>query len=535
MNDNPFVSIIIPARNAAKTIATCLQAVLKQKGFTESYEVIVIDDGSTDVTAAVANGFGVRVIRLEESQGPAAARNAGAAVAKGEILVFTDSDCEPAPDWLVELVKPFEDPAVVGVRGAYHTKQTGWVPRFMQQEYGFKYALIVGLDSIDFIDTYSAAYRSDVFHENRGFETAFPAPSVEDQEFSFRLARKGYRMVFAPDAVVYHLHDRNLGEYVRRKFGIGYWKAFMLRWLPEKAFQDTHTPASQRAQILLLGMILLALVLGIFWSWVGYLALVAFLTFCITAVPIYVHIGLHEPALIVMVLPMLLLRAGALGFGLLCGFLFPTKADRVVRKSLSFTSRVLKRGLDILGSAFGLVLTLPITILAVLAIKLDSPGPIIFTHERIGENGKIFKMHKLRTMIAGSEKQVAQVLATNPLQGPVFKIPDDPRVTRVGRFLRRWSLDEIPQLWNVLRGEMSLVGPRPEETWVVAEYNDEQRLRLAIKPGLTGPMQVSGRGDLDMDERLQLELDYIENYSILKDFVILAKSLPAVLSGKGAY
>jgi lipopolysaccharide/colanic/teichoic acid biosynthesis glycosyltransferase/GT2 family glycosyltransferase len=535
MNKKPFVSIIVPARDAAKTIANCLEAVLHQKDFTEPYEVIVVDDGSVDVTAAVANGFGVRVIRLEESQGPAAARNAGAAVAKGEILVFTDSDCEPASDWLIRMMEPFEDPAVVGVRGAYRTKQKGWVPRFVQQEYGFKYSLIMGLDSIDFIDTYSAAYRSDVFHENGGFETAFPAPSVEDQEFSFRLARKGYRMVFAPEAIVYHKHDRNLGEYIRRKFGIGYWKAFMLRWIPEKTFYDTHTPASQRAQILLLALILLSLVLAIFWNWAWIMALVSFLTFLITALHISVYVVLHDPAIIPIVFPLILLRAGALGLGLFCGFFFRDKKIPRDRHTLSFRSRILKRVLDILGSAVGLILTLPITLLAALAIKLDSPGPVLFSHERVGENGKPFILYKLRTMVSGAENQVAQVVATNPLNGPVFKIPDDPRVTRVGRFLRRWSLDEIPQLWNVLKGEMSLVGPRPEESWVVAGYNDKQRLRLAIKPGLTGPMQVSGRGDLDMEERLDLELDYIENYSILEDLKILAKSLPAVLLGKGAY
>jgi lipopolysaccharide/colanic/teichoic acid biosynthesis glycosyltransferase len=182
-----------------------------------------------------------------------------------------------------------------------------------------------------------------------------------------------------------------------------------------------------------------------------------------------------------------------------------------------------------------LLVSTPITLAAALAIKLDSAGPVFFSHERIGENGKSFRMHKLRTMVTGAEDQVSQVLATNPLQGPVFKIPDDPRVTKVGRFLRRWSLDEIPQLWNVLRGDMSLVGPRPEEAWVVEQYNDQQRMRLAIKPGLTGPMQVSGRGDLDMEARLQLELDYIRNYSIRKDLEILIKSLPAVISGKGAY
>jgi lipopolysaccharide/colanic/teichoic acid biosynthesis glycosyltransferase len=196
---------------------------------------------------------------------------------------------------------------------------------------------------------------------------------------------------------------------------------------------------------------------------------------------------------------------------------------------------LLKRILDLFCSLIGLILAAPVFFLAGVAIKLDSPGPVFYSQERVGLNGNSFRMYKLRTMIVDAERKVAQVLSTNPLQGPVFKIPDDPRVTRVGRFLRRWSLDELPQLWNVLRGEMSLVGPRPEESWVVAQYNDVQRLRLKIKPGLTGPMQVSGRGDLDMDERLKLELNYIQNGCILEDLKILIKSLPAIISGKGAY
>ncbi|OGO21151.1 MAG: hypothetical protein A2Z14_16325 [Chloroflexi bacterium RBG_16_48_8] len=320
-----MVSVIIPAKNAAKTINTCLQAVLEQKGFSQPYEVIVVDDGSEDVTAAIANGFGVRVIRLEEGMGPATARNAGAAIAKGEILIFTDSDCEPESNWMVEMIKPFEDPAVVGVRGAYRSRQSGWVPRFVQQEYAFKYLLIAGLDSIDFIDTYSAAYRRTTFLENGGFEKAFPVPCVEDQEFSFRLARKGYRMVFAPDAIVYHQHDRNVGEYVKRKFGIGYWKAFMLRWMPERLFQDTHTPATQRAQIGLLACILLAMLIGLFWPGVWYIDLGLFGVFYFTALPFLVHLAFQDGLLIVIAPFMILLCAGALGFGLLWGFLFPRK------------------------------------------------------------------------------------------------------------------------------------------------------------------------------------------------------------------
>jgi len=173
--------------------------------------------------------------------------------------------------------------------------------------------------------------------------------------------------------------------------------------------------------------------------------------------------------------------------------------------------------------------------IAAVAIKLDSSGPVIFSQERAGENGVPFRVFKLRTMILGAEGRVDEVLAQNSLTGPVYKIPNDPRVTRVGKLLRRWSFDEIPQFWNVLRGEMSLVGPRPEETWVVSQYNDQQRQRLAVKPGLTGPMQVGGRGELDMDERLALELDYIKNYSVWADLTIIFRTIPAMISGKGAF
>jgi lipopolysaccharide/colanic/teichoic acid biosynthesis glycosyltransferase len=197
--------------------------------------------------------------------------------------------------------------------------------------------------------------------------------------------------------------------------------------------------------------------------------------------------------------------------------------------------RFLKRTLDIVGALVGLILSAPLLLLAAIAIKLDSRGPVFFTQERVGENGKPFRVFKLRTMVDGAHDQVERVIGDNPLAGPVYKIPNDPRITPVGKVLRRWSLDELPQFWNVLRGEMSLVGPRPEETWVVDQYTDEQRQRLAVKPGLTGPMQVSGRGELDMDARLALEIDYINDYSLWEDASIIIRTIPAVLSGKGAF
>ncbi len=529
-----MISIIIPAKDASATIAACLDGALSQRNLDCSYEVIFVDDGSSDDTAEIAKAKGVKVIQ-QENAGPAAARNAGADIAQGDILAFTDADCVPSPTWLAHLIEPFRDPQVVGAKGTYRTDQRGLVPRFVQQEYGYKYVQMAKQDSIDFIDTYSAAYRRAVFLENGGFDSAFAVPSVEDQELSFRLARKGYRMVFVPDAIVYHQHDETVWEYARRKWGIGYWKAFMLCWLPEKTFQDSHTPGTLRWQIFFLAVLLLASSVALFWKPGWSLVLLTMIGFYGFALPLMGHIARRDRAVLPVAPLLLLIRAGALGFGLVWGLAFPPRRQPRVYTGLAPMERFFKRALDIVGASVGLILLAPLLLLSAVAIKLDSHGPVFFTQERVGENGKPFRVFKLRTMVDGAQDQVKKVLRDNPLAGPVYKIPNDPRITTVGKVLRRWSLDEIPQFWNVLRGEMSLVGPRPEESWVVDQYTDEQRQRLAVKPGLTGPMQVSGRGELDMDARLVLEIDYINHYSLWEDVNIIIRTIPAVLSGKGAF
>jgi lipopolysaccharide/colanic/teichoic acid biosynthesis glycosyltransferase len=469
----------------------------------------------------------------QKGAGPAAARNAGAATASDEIIAFTDSDCAPDGKWLAELTRPFQDPAVVGSKGTYRTHQRNVVARFVQLEYQSKYDRMRKRTQIDFIDTYCAAYRRAAFLENGGFDTAFPVPSVEDQEFSFRLSRKGYRLVFVPDAVVFHRHVETVLAYARRKFRIGFEKARMLRWLPERVLGDSHTPLSERLQIALLGLALLFGAAGLLWPPGLWLALGTLVVFLVSALPFLGLIARSDPVVLVLAPVLLLVRAAALGLGLVCGALFGRETSR--RESgPGFLSWACKRALDILGALIGLVLASPFLLFAAVAIRLDSPGPALFVQERVGQGGRVFRMVKLRTMVRDAQDRVHEVLSLNPLQGPVYKVPNDPRVTRVGRFLRRSSLDEVPQLWNVLKGEMSLVGPRPEECWVVACYNDRERQRLAMKPGLTGPMQVNGRGELDMEERLNLELDYIGNYTLGRDLAILVRTFPAMISGRGA-
>ncbi|HEY0156721.1 MAG TPA: sugar transferase [Thermoanaerobaculia bacterium] len=199
------------------------------------------------------------------------------------------------------------------------------------------------------------------------------------------------------------------------------------------------------------------------------------------------------------------------------------------------TQLALKRSLDVAVSLLLLTLAFPVIGIAVLAIKLTSPGSVLFKQQRIGLNGRMFTLYKFRTMIADAHSRREEVAHLNEMNGPVFKAKDDPRVTPVGRWLRRFSLDELPQLWNVLKGDMSLVGPRPPIPEEVASYHRWHRRRLSMKPGLTCLWQISGRNDIqDFDRWMKLDLQYIDNWSPALDLKILLRTIPAVLTGKGA-
>ena len=198
-------------------------------------------------------------------------------------------------------------------------------------------------------------------------------------------------------------------------------------------------------------------------------------------------------------------------------------------------NKIATRVMDLVCGGMGFALSLPLWAFIALAIKLDSPGPILFRQKRAGQSGRIFTMLKFRSMTADAEAQYQGLAHLNEeSSGLIIRIPDDPRVTTVGKFLRKFSLDEVPQFYHVLKGDMSLVGPRPPSPDEYKRYDNLQRRRLEVKPGLTGLWQVSGRKDTDFDFMVKKDIEYIEQQSLGLDLRILLKTIPAVLIGKGA-
>jgi exopolysaccharide biosynthesis polyprenyl glycosylphosphotransferase len=195
-----------------------------------------------------------------------------------------------------------------------------------------------------------------------------------------------------------------------------------------------------------------------------------------------------------------------------------------------------KRVLDVVGAGCGLLALLPLFLPLALCIRLDSPGPVLFSQTRIGRRGRPFRCWKLRSMYIDAEERKAALLAGNEMAGgTTFKMRRDPRITRVGRFIRKASIDELPQLWNVLVGDMSLVGPRPPVPMEVKQYTPRQRQRLAVKPGITCIWQVSGRSDIPFEDQVELDIEYISKRSLALDIRLLLSTVPAVLFARGAY
>lgn len=310
--------MIIPAYNAARTIDECLEALLDQSIPRSSYEIIVVDDGSTDNTAKIVQKYGSVHLLSQPRGGPAAARNLGARFAKGEILLFTDADCVPVRAWIEEMTRPFADPGIAGVRGAFRTKQRELVARFVQIEYEDRYDRIHGQDeAIDFVDGYAAGYRRTVFDQVGGFDVNILGG--EDIELSHRLARQGHKLVFASKAMVYHHHPTSIWRYAHRKWFIAFWRVARYKKHPQFVVKDTHTPQVLKLQSGL-GVIFVGTLLGaVFVQQLVTWAVVSGLLLVLSGGSFYFKVARKDLAVGLLAPIMVFVRGVALGLGFTAG------------------------------------------------------------------------------------------------------------------------------------------------------------------------------------------------------------------------
>jgi GT2 family glycosyltransferase len=333
MDTKMSASVIIPTYNGASRIGRCLDSLEKQTAGC-GVEIIVVNDGSTDNTVEVISNRHPRVRLLSQNNsGPAAARNRGASEAKGSIILFTDDDCEPAPGWLEAMLQPFRDQEVVGAKGVYRSRQPQVMARFVQAEYEDKYRIMAQYANIDFIDTYSAAFRRNKFEEMNGYDTEFPVACAEDIELSYRMAARGWKMVFVPDAIVYHQHPDSFLGYVRKKFKFAFWRVLAVRKNPHKAIKDTHTPQLMKLQMVF-GPVLSGAVL---FDWmlkpIMPMSPAVIAGFLLTCIPFSLRIAKTDPVVGAISPAVLAARSFAQFLGVVLGMMGAKQKTRNIVKS----------------------------------------------------------------------------------------------------------------------------------------------------------------------------------------------------------
>ena len=306
------ISIIIPVYNGERVIGKCLEA-LKTQDYKGQKETIVVDDGSTDSTAQVVKGFKDVTLVRQENNGPAAARNNGIRTSGGSILLFTDSDCVPEASWVSEMAKPFKDPGIAGVQGAYKTAQTSLIGRFSQIEIEDRYERLKNQESIDWVGTYSAAYRRGVL--GKGFDESFPTASGEDPELSFRVAKEN-KIVFNPDAIVFHTHTDTLGKYLKTKFFRAYWRVPLYKKHKGKIAKDSYTPQLLKAQIGLFYLFFISLIVSVFLEPVFLLSVLLYIIFVLATIPFSASVFKKNKGLGIAAVGILQLRSIVFGLGM---------------------------------------------------------------------------------------------------------------------------------------------------------------------------------------------------------------------------
>jgi glycosyltransferase involved in cell wall biosynthesis len=319
-----LASILIPTYNGARRIRHCLDSLLTQMAGRD-IEILVIDDGSKDDTAKIVGSYpGVRLI-TQANAGPASARNRGAREARGRILLFTDDDCVPMPDWLDAMLAPFQDLEVVGAKGIYRTHQKSLTARFVQMEYEDKYRLMAGLPTIDFIDTYSAGFLRDRFQEMNGYDTSFPVACAEDIELSYRMSARGWKMKFVPAAIVYHTHPATLSGYLKKKYKFAFWRVLAVRKNPGKGVKDSHTPQIMKLQLLFAPVLLLAIAFDLFVKWRFSLSAIVIAAFLLSTVPFALRAFRKDPVVGILSPFLLAARSCAQILGVAGGMIYAAR------------------------------------------------------------------------------------------------------------------------------------------------------------------------------------------------------------------
>lgn len=316
------VSVIIPAYNAEETIEKCLKALVFQDFPKNKYEIIVVDDGSRDRTKEMVKRF--RKVKLIEQKhkGPAAARNLGVRHSSGEIILFTDADCVPPRDWIRNMIKPFEDESVVGVSGTYKTlNKKSLIARFAGYEIADRHKRMEKMERIDFVGTFSAGYRKNIFLKFRGFYTGFPTSSGEDPELSFRIAKRGYKIVFNPKAFVYHNHPDTLLKYLKQKFWRGYWRVLLYRKHKDKLFGDSYTPRFQMFHVLFTNIMFFFIFLALLKLLPPFSILLTIFLLVLSTLPFSIRMSKYEKKMFFIAPTIVLTKNILIGLGTLGGII----------------------------------------------------------------------------------------------------------------------------------------------------------------------------------------------------------------------
>jgi len=334
-----MISVIIPSYNSEKTMGNCIKAIQSQSiknyeleekesgsvRINQKIEIIVVDDGSSDKTADIVKSFRTVKFFKRTHKGPASSRNFGAKMARGDILLFTDSDCEPDKNWIAEMTEPFKkDKSVVGVSGTYRTRQNEIIARFAQYEIEARHAKMADMKSIDFIGTFSAGYRKEIFQKFGGFDESFSTSAGEDPELSFRMAEAGLKMVFAPKAIVYHTHPNTLMKYLRQKFRNSYWRVYVYAKRKKTVMKGhSYTPTGAVTEAICAVLFLLSLIFYRIEPTMGVRYVIGGLlvsTF-IWSTPLIYYISGKDPVIGLWSPFIIILRAFATAFGIILGLL----------------------------------------------------------------------------------------------------------------------------------------------------------------------------------------------------------------------